>query len=1076
MRTQKLQTVSRSGNNKHISALLRGSASVLALSAAMVSAFAQTTPSSDSMETVVVTGIRASLSMSQEIKRTSDVIVDLVSAEDIGALPDRSVTEALQRIPGVNISRFVGNNDTNHFSVEGFGVTIRGLGMTRSELNGRDVFSADSGRGLYFGEVASELVGGVDVFKSPSASAIEGGIGGTVNLKTRLPFDSQDQVIAFSADYTYGDLIKKGAPTGSVLYSNQWNTSIGRIGFLADVVYSHIKTRTDGIQIQDYECLTGFADGAPFNPSSTTSCYDPSGNYQGKGIYVPQGASVRETDSDHQRKGYAAAVQWASNDDTMLATFQYLRSDSQLAWTEHAIEMQTDNISSRGGGVFTYPEYGTSINVDSNGVFTQGTLSSKTSGWGADGTNYPEYGLLSNNIRRDDQGKYTTSDYSFNFRWTPDEEWGFNLDVQRVESNTDYISFSTEGQTSQDVYIKTNGSALPDISFLLPSLTNGVGGNPESAGYAANANLSSPNVDMLRAFMDHIEHSYGTEQSEKLDGEYVFQDNDWLHALKFGVRYAERDQTIRNATYNWDYLSAIWANTGPIFAGGNPPNTNYPNNTVPINASDWTVFSFNNFYRNATTLNLNGGRTFTSFNAATNYSHAVAIGSAITLGHGPNDGCNGWDGLAGRICKGVIPGTPFLPSEINQQDETNTAFYTQLDFLHKMGESTISGNIGVRDVFLDRNAPGFLQFPTYTNTLDCTLPSNATDYTCLHTTAAQRAALAQWGNGATINTTGKASMNYLLPSLNVKIEATPDLQFRISLSQSINQSDMGLTRSYADYGINSTDSATYYYNGQPTANLTQGGNPQLKPIHSDNVDLSAEWYFAPNGVGSVTLDLFTKELTDVVTNSVLYVPVTNNGQTLIVQEIVAGNSKAVAKLNGFEFGYQELLNFLPGVADGLGINANYTFIDSHGIPQSTLNPQFTSGNIAFGATVTNPTGTVDTTKLPYEGLSRHNFNFALFYEKYGISARVAYDWRSDFVVTAQDVIDPYQPIMQKAGGQVDASFFYSLTDNLKVGVQGQNLNNETTRLVSIVGPNLLQVPHAWYTNDRRVSFVVRGQF
>jgi TonB-dependent receptor len=356
------------------------------------------------------------------------------------------------------------------------------------------------------------------------------------------------------------------------------------------------------------------------------------------------------------------------------------------------------------------------------------------------------------------------------------------------------------------------------------------------------------------------------------------------------------------------------------------------------------------------------------------------------------------------------------------------------------------------------------------------LPANANSNTCLNTTEAQRAALAAWGNGAVVPTAGKASFNYFLPSFNLKIAPNNELQFRVSASQSINQSETGLTRSYGNYSVNSLESTDNFYQGNPTAKLNSGGNPNLRPIRSNNFDASVEWYFIPNGVGALTFNVFAKDLTDVVTNSVLYYPVTNNGQDVVVQAIVAGNSDKTAHIKGFEIGYQQTYDFLPAPFDGLGINANYTYISSNGIPQSTLNPSFTDGNIAHGASVDSPTGSVDTSKLSYQGLSKDNITFQIFYEKYGVSARLAYNWRSDFLLVAQDVIDPFQPIMQKASGQLDGSITYQLTAHVKIGIQAQNINNSTTRLTSVVNSEQLEVPHAWYTNDRRVSFIVRGSF
>src|SRR6218665_3359306 len=127
-------------------------------------------------DTIVVKGYRQSLQSAQNLKKNADVIVDSVTAEDIGALPDRSVTETLQRIPGVAIDRFAAGVDPDHFSVEGSGVVVRGLPFVRSELNGRDTFTANNGRALSFADVPPELMAGVDVFKNPSADMIEGGI------------------------------------------------------------------------------------------------------------------------------------------------------------------------------------------------------------------------------------------------------------------------------------------------------------------------------------------------------------------------------------------------------------------------------------------------------------------------------------------------------------------------------------------------------------------------------------------------------------------------------------------------------------------------------------------------------------------------------------------------------------------------------------------------------------------------------------------------------------------------------------------------------------------------------------
>src|SRR5690606_20969896 len=109
-------------------------------------ALAQEDASESDIEEIVVSGQRSSILSAQQIKRNAETIVDSIVADDIGKLPDRSVTEALQRVPGVTIERFMDIGDPEHFSAEGSGVAVRGMKHVRSELNGRDSFSASGGR------------------------------------------------------------------------------------------------------------------------------------------------------------------------------------------------------------------------------------------------------------------------------------------------------------------------------------------------------------------------------------------------------------------------------------------------------------------------------------------------------------------------------------------------------------------------------------------------------------------------------------------------------------------------------------------------------------------------------------------------------------------------------------------------------------------------------------------------------------------------------------------------------------------------------------------------------------------
>ncbi len=248
------------------------------------------------------------------------------------------------------------------------------------------------------------------------------------------------------------------------------------------------------------------------------------------------------------------------------------------------------------------------------------------------------------------------------------------------------------------------------------------------------------------------------------------------------------------------------------------------------------------------------------------------------------------------------------------------------------------------------------------------------------------------------------------------------------------------------------------------------GNPYLRPIEADNFDLTAEWYFS--SVGQLTASLFYKELHGVLTNDIVRRSFTNNNATFDAVVTTPVNSTEVGKIKGFEISYQQVFDFLPGVLKGLGVQANYTYVDSSGVPQSTLSA--TDPDVAAGR---QPTISGD--NFPLQGLSKHAFNITPFIDIGPFSARASYSWRSRYLLTLRDVIVPYDPIFQEAFGQLDASITYALTDKIRIGVQAYNLTNSVTKTSAAVedaNGDVRLVPRGWYMNDRRYSFMARFNF
>ncbi|MEO1729755.1 MAG: TonB-dependent receptor plug domain-containing protein, partial [Pseudomonadota bacterium] len=324
---------------------------------------------------IVVSGFRKSLENAQNLKRDSDTFVDAVTAEDIGALPDRSVAETLQRIPGIAIGRFEKTTDPDRFSVEGTGVIIRGLPFARSELNGRDIFSATGGRVLSFNDVSPELLGRVEVFKNVTADMIEGGPSGTVNLVTRKPLDNPGTHLAGTIEANYGDLREEWSPAFSLLGSTTVETDAGTLGVQLSYAQSELRSRTDASQIADpcYRapsldgpCIRAVSVGSGGfigDPNFDASNFPPEGS-----LLVPKGAGVRTTDLDRNREAWSAAIQYEDPTGDFIATFQWLHASTTFDTEEYALISRVDDEA-----LFPVPTAANNLVFDENGIFQSGT-------------------------------------------------------------------------------------------------------------------------------------------------------------------------------------------------------------------------------------------------------------------------------------------------------------------------------------------------------------------------------------------------------------------------------------------------------------------------------------------------------------------------------------------------------------------------------------------------------------------------------------------------------------------------------------------------------------------------------
>ena len=1084
-----------------------GTASAIAIAAAATSpALAQAQDAEEpaaeeSEDAIVVTGFRAALQSAQNIKRDANTLVDVITAEDIGALPDRSVAEALQRVPGVNIGRFEKQSDPTRFSVEGTGVIIRGLPFVSSQLNGRDIFSANGGRALSFEDVSPELVGRVEVFKNITADQIEGHIAGLVNLVTRKPLDNRGLHVAGSIEGNYGDLRQEWSPTFNILASNTFDTVHGTFGLQLSYSNSKLKSRTDASQLVDYcyrpanlsgGCARifnlnsgGFGDVPNFTPDN----FPPANS-----VIVPQFANVRSTTLDRDREAFSAVGQFETLDGDLVMTVEYLRSETTFTTEEFALLGRIDD------GVSTnQPRPGTTYQFDANGNFVSGILTQNVGN--AYANPFGRGGIPMDSLRFLRGVTSVTQDISFDATMNFTDRFRGKVEMQSLSSDLRRDAVFGALSTWADIAIDLSGST-PDIQFLAP--------------------VGAPADYFTSGFNNY--YWFGLDSQERNDGEmftlagdleYDLSDDGFFRKVAVGGRWAARDRVNRNTNFStWGNLSAPWAgragcapwNDGPGCAatGGFVPGrffTGLPDQAGAIGggvyadefpaASGYRTPFADNFQRGKAGTPIAGGGAF--FYGGDDFLQEYLDGvtdqqwdAISTLGQSPERFNLGVNGRTRPLIDGsVVQCDPFCPGEVSDVTEITSAAYARLDFGADFdGGASLAGNIGVRYVrtnvsnnslvaFPDParfdatsnggNGDGVVQVSEITSVCQGAGAGVPQQVFC-QLTGARLAEFAALHTGELIRDNRDINFDHFLPSFNVRYDNGSGIVVRGAVSKGISRPDLNLFNAGGVMGFSGR------VNDGPLLSIATG-NRNLLPTESWNYDISAEWYFS--GVGQLSAAFFVKDIKGIVTSGsgiVNYTAPSGRSEDVIING-PANDLSGVLK--GVELAYQQTYDFLPGLLSGLGIAATYTYVDGSDFPNPNISGIGSPSVNSSGQPLNNgPFAGL----LPLAGISKHTVNATLFYEKGPLSMRAAYNWRSDFLVTQRDDLFPFSPIFQEDGGQLDGTIFYSITPNIKVGVQGVNLLDETTRLSTIIDFDGTRPVSAVFRNDRRYTFIARFNF
>ncbi|WP_214647587.1 TonB-dependent receptor [Novosphingobium aerophilum] len=522
---------------KHQSILrasLLTASSVVALIAAPA-ALAQDAAPADSPEAdIVVTGFRQSLATALAAKRRSTLIIESITAEDIGKFPDQNITESLQRLPGIQIDRENG---------QGTKVRIRGLDQNVTVLNGEtfvtglEIFKVGEGnftRDSSLEGVPSDLIGGVDVYKSPNATLLEGGLGGIVDLKTRNPLDFKNGLtVAGNARMNKGSDIEGWKPTGSVVAGYNLND---RLGIIASLSFDETNDHHD--------VLGGENRGNWVFANRVDKATVP--NY-----YAPEYRYVTDRDQYRRRWGATLGVVFKPTDELEVSA-NYFHSSLKVDTREASLKYPFSQGEALGlTGAFS---------ISPNGVLNSGTMRAQS----AEAISIVDV----SNITSDNAQFGLKWNNGSNFRVNAFATWS-NADLTREVGNNDvrYTQYGVRGLTGGSNGVPGvggpgNPAAPPTFNFTYqnaPFPTFGIGaGSPQDL-------FSNPANGFFKSHWAFGDRSKVDGNSIRADLAYDAKGGDkGAITLSAGFRYGQRNVSFTSGRYLADYSKKCVTGAGGV--------------------------------------------------------------------------------------------------------------------------------------------------------------------------------------------------------------------------------------------------------------------------------------------------------------------------------------------------------------------------------------------------------------------------------------------------------------------------------------------------------------------------------
>ncbi|MFK8014736.1 MAG: TonB-dependent receptor [Gammaproteobacteria bacterium] len=909
-----------------------------ALAGAPTGAFAQDSDQQPIEEVVIYGQYRQSLVTAIGTKRDATTIVEALSAEDIGKLPDSSIAESIARIPGLAGARV--NGRTSGVSVRGFKEDFVG-----STLNGRELVGIGDNRGVEYDLYPSEIVSGVIVHKTADATLPFQGIGGGVDLRTTRPLEA-DPTLAVNGVLEQNDL-STGNPDFddnghrlSLNFSDKFaNDTIGLALAIATT-----ESPSQEEQFRGWGYATVNPGGATAGPGITLDGSEAV--LGGHDSFVRSAVLERDT--------VAGVLQFEPN-DSLSVTLDALYIDFQEDKVFRGVE---EGGAEWGTGSYTVTEL-------ENGLVTAGNIDG--------GFN----SVIRNDAERE-KGELTTG--GLNVAYALNDAWTLKFD-----------------------------GAYSDVSKEITNVESYAG-----VGRAGSATQGGPTIRSFRMTGNgamYLDHPTATP-TDLTDFNQVrlAGPQSWGGALSPVQRWQEtaaapgigpsqaQDGFVNNPTFDEQLttlrLDADWAINAGIVSGAQ--------------------FGINFSQREKTKVNRGAFLTAPSWPSDGAVPEAFRVGTA-DLGFVGIPGVVAYDSL-GLFNSGFYTQTDAGQLETGRAGDTYvveedvTTLFGKVEFATEVGGRALFGNLGLQLIDSDQKASGFSSLTGPDGFVDATPVSGGDSYTDV------------------------------LPSLNLNYQLADDHLLRFAYSTTISRARID--------DLRPNNQVTFLFNANNVAETTdvgnspwQGsaGNPLLKPLESDNLDLSYEWYFANDGFLSVAY--FYKDLVNwhreglaVADFTPFYIPgyhQVDDGGTIITPQLFEGivtfrEDGLTGSVNGFELQATVPFGLFFDALDGLGFSGSVAFND---------------GDLDDGS--------------PVPGLSDEIYQATLFYERGGFAARLSGTKRSKFQTEDRGLSLALVPVEDQGAELLDAQISYDFglggverLDGLFIALQAQNLTDEDTTLTN----------------------------